>query len=162
MSTCPSHGYYVNVNGCPDCNQPRTDAVRSRRRVETAEYGAFATRIIAGYRRRVGVAGDIGALRGLVELRTELDTAIMAAGNQLHAAGYSYAELATALGVSRNAVYERFGPGRNKGWCAECYETLTAYGVCPQCDPHLLGPVDADAPTGQLDETAPGWEWSKG
>lgn len=80
-----------------------------KRRKETAEYGAFARRIIAGYRRRVGVAGDIGSLAGLVDLRAELDTAITEAGRDLVAGGHSYADLAAALGVTKSAAYQRFG-----------------------------------------------------
>ena len=76
---------------------------------ETAEYGAFARRIIAGYRRRVGTAADIGSLRGLVDLRAELDAAINDAGRDLVAAGYTYADLADALGVTRSAAFQRFG-----------------------------------------------------
>jgi hypothetical protein len=76
---------------------------------ETSEYGAFARRIIAGYRRRVGTAADIGSLKGLVDLRAELDTAITTAGRELHAAGHSYADLADALGVTKAAAYQRFG-----------------------------------------------------
>lgn len=83
---------------------------RPKRHRETSEYGAFARRIIAGYRRRVGTAADLGSLKGLVDLRAELDTAITAAGRELHAAGYSYADLADALNVTKSAAVQRFGP----------------------------------------------------
>lgn len=91
--------------------------VRTNRRVdgapkrvkETAEYGAFARRIIAGYRRRVGTAADLGSLKGLVDLRAELDAAITAAGRDLVGAGYTYTDLADTLGVTRSAAYQRFG-----------------------------------------------------
>lgn len=113
---------------------------RSGRRVETEEYGAFASRIIAGYRRRVGVTGDIGALRGLVDLRAELDTAIRAAGAQLHAAGYTYADLADALNITKASAYDRFGPTQRRDWCLRCYATLDN-GACPDCDLTELVPA---------------------
>ena len=76
--------------------------------VEASEFGKFAVRVLRAYSRRVGVQADIGALTDLVALRAQVDEAITVAVRQLHAAGYSWTEIATELGVTRQAARQRY------------------------------------------------------
>ena len=75
--------------------------------VETPQYAAFVRRAIAGYARRVG-AGDVEALPGLVELLDVVNDAITDAVTGLRAFGYSWADIANRLGVTRSAAHERW------------------------------------------------------
>ena len=76
--------------------------------VENDEYGAFARRIITGYARRVA-GGDVEALPAMVALSAHLDDAIGQAVTGLRAFGYSWAEIGTRLGLTRQAVQQRWG-----------------------------------------------------
>lgn len=82
---------------------------RRRRYVETDDFGAFASRIVRAYGRRVG-AGDLEALGQLVALRADLDDAITTAVHELNGASwrYSWAQIADQLGITRQSAYERF------------------------------------------------------
>lgn len=60
------------------------------------------------YARRVA-AGDIDALADMTGLAAELDEAIAQAVIGLWKAGYSWAEIAARLGVSRQAAQQRWG-----------------------------------------------------
>jgi hypothetical protein len=71
-------------------------------------YLAFVRRSIAAFARRAE-SGDTDALEGLLALESELRTAITSAGAALHAAGYSWAEIAQTTGASRQAAQARFG-----------------------------------------------------
>jgi hypothetical protein len=68
---------------------------------------AFLGRLCRAMIRRA-VAGDLGALRALVDLRREVDAAITAAGVALHDGGHSYTTLGQELGVTRQSARERF------------------------------------------------------
>ncbi|NES26273.1 hypothetical protein GCE86_27630 [Micromonospora terminaliae] len=84
---------------------------RSRRRrevVENDQFAAFARRIIRAHGRRVAT-GDVEALRDLVALSTNLDDAIGEAVIGLRAFGYSWAEIGSRLGISRQAAQQRWG-----------------------------------------------------
>ena len=81
---------------------------RSRPVVENDDFGAFARRIVAAYGRRVA-AGDPDALRALVALGSDVDAAIGAGVAGLRAAGYSWADIAGRLGMSRQAAQQRWG-----------------------------------------------------
>jgi hypothetical protein len=94
---------------------PRPDTVkagltqeRSRRRVENDEYSAFVRRILRAYSRRVG-DGDVEALAPMLGLAEEIDTAIAEAVKSLRACGYSWAEIGSRLGISRQAAQQRWG-----------------------------------------------------
>lgn len=70
-------------------------------------------RMIRAHRKRVAT-GDAEDLRDLVRLRDELDAAINDSAKALHdgtddAPGLSWTEIATVLGVSRQAARQRFG-----------------------------------------------------
>ncbi len=90
-------------------NTDKARLSRNRRRdvVENDEYAAFARRIVRAYARRVA-AGDIEALAAMVDLAGELDTAIHHAVLGLHEYGYSWTEIATRLGISRQAARQRW------------------------------------------------------
>jgi hypothetical protein len=85
---------------------------RRRRVVENDEYAAFIRRAIAAHARRVA-AGDVEALRHLVGLSADLDTALVDAVTGLRAFGYSWADIGTRLGISRQAAQQRWGGERD-------------------------------------------------
>lgn len=76
--------------------------------VENKEFAAFARRIIRAHARRVA-AGDVEALADLVALAAQIDDAIGEAVNGLHTFGYSWAEIARPLGVTKQAAHVRWG-----------------------------------------------------
>jgi hypothetical protein len=90
-----------------DVNQPLTPKRRSRL-VENDEYAAFVRRVLRGYSRRVA-DGDIEAITAMVATANHLDTAIRDAITGLRAIGYSWADIAMRLGVTRQAVQQRWG-----------------------------------------------------
>ena len=81
---------------------------RRRRSVENDEYASFARRVILAYARRVA-AGDIDALADMTGLASELYDAISQAVIGLREAGYSWAEIAVLLCVTRQAAQQRDG-----------------------------------------------------
>jgi hypothetical protein len=83
-------------------------AKRPRRVVENDEYAAFIRRVIRAYARRIA-SGDIEALADMTTLAGDLDHAITEAVTGLRACGYSWAEIARPLGVSRQAAQQRWG-----------------------------------------------------
>jgi hypothetical protein len=76
-----------------------------RRAVENDEYGAFARRILRAYSRRAP-DGDVEALSLMTGLADELNAAIAEAVAGLRARGYSWAEIGSRLGVSRQAAQQ--------------------------------------------------------
>jgi hypothetical protein len=81
---------------------------RRRRPVENDEYAAFVRRVIRGHARRVA-AGDVDALADMTGLSAELDDAITQAVTGLRNIGYSWAEIAARLDVTRQAAQQRWG-----------------------------------------------------
>ena len=81
---------------------------RRRRVTENDEYAAFALRVLRGWARRVA-AGDVDAIADMAAATRELDQAIRAAVSGLRGAGYSWAEIAARLGVTRQAAQQRWG-----------------------------------------------------
>jgi hypothetical protein len=81
---------------------------RRRRVVENDEYAAFLRRVIAAYSRRVAT-GDIEAITDLASLADQVDTAIRDAITGLRVTGYSWADIAARLGVTRQAAQQRWG-----------------------------------------------------
>jgi predicted transcriptional regulator len=76
--------------------------------VENDEFAAFARRVIRAYARRVA-SGDIEALATMATLSTDLDNAIAEAVSGLRSFGYSWAEIARPLGITRQAAQQRWG-----------------------------------------------------
>lgn len=88
-----------------------TPAVPQQKRrdvVENDAFAAFARRIIRAHGRRVAT-GDVEALRDLIALSSVIDDAIGEAVIGLRAFGYSWAEIGSRLGISRQAAQQRWG-----------------------------------------------------
>ncbi|WP_369819687.1 hypothetical protein [Actinoplanes sp. TFC3] len=102
--------FYVNqaLTLNPADNESRPLKPRRRVVVENDEYAAFVRRIIRAYARRVAT-GDVEALRDMVGLSTLLDDSIGDAVKGLRTHGYSWAEIADRLGISRQAAHQRWG-----------------------------------------------------
>ncbi|WP_248966186.1 hypothetical protein [Sphaerisporangium perillae] len=79
-----------------------------RRVVENDEYAAFLRRVIRAYGRRIA-AGDVEALADAVVLIEELDAVIGRAVTGLRTHGYSWADIARPLTISRQAAQQRWG-----------------------------------------------------
>jgi hypothetical protein len=76
--------------------------------VENGEYAAFARRVLRAYARRIAT-GDVEALTLMLGLSAEIDTAISQAVTGLRAFGYSWAEIGSRLGITRQAAQQRWG-----------------------------------------------------
>ncbi len=87
-------------------NQPSKP--RRRDVVENDEYAAFVRRIIRAHAKRVAT-GDVEALTDMVGLSTLLDEAITDAVTGLRSHGYSWADIGSRLGISRQAAQQRWG-----------------------------------------------------
>jgi len=79
--------------------------------VENDAYAAFARRVLRAYARRVAT-GDIEALHDLTDLADQVETAIRVAVIGLRDTGYSWAEIAARLGITRQAAHQRWGGDR--------------------------------------------------
>ena len=76
--------------------------------VENDEYAAFARRVLRAYARRVA-DGDVEALTLMLGLSAEIDDAITQAVDGLRGFGYSWAEIGSRLGITRQAAQQRWG-----------------------------------------------------
>ena len=83
-------------------------AHRRRDVVENDAYAAFARRIVRAYARRVA-DGDVEALTLMLGLSAEIDDAIAQAVGGLRGFGYSWAEIGSRLGITRQAAQQRWG-----------------------------------------------------
>ena len=94
-------------------NTVKRPLTRNRRRdvVENDAYAAFARRIVRAHGRRVAT-GDIEALADLMRLAADIETAIREAVIGLRDFGYSWADIATRLGITRQAAQQRWGGER--------------------------------------------------
>jgi hypothetical protein len=82
---------------------------------ENSEYAAFARRVLRAYGRRIA-AGDVESLTPMISLADDINDAITWAVHGLRAAGYSWAEIGSRLGVTRQASQQRWGrPGGAAG-----------------------------------------------
>jgi hypothetical protein len=88
-------------------NEPLTSKRRSRV-VENDEYAAFLRRVIRAYSRRIA-AGDIEAITTMAALADELDNATRQAITGLRHWGYSWADIAMRLGITRQGAQQRWG-----------------------------------------------------
>jgi len=86
----------------------RLTSRRRRRVTENDEYAAFARRVLRAWACRVA-AGDIDAIGDLAAAARELDDALRNAVTGLRSKGYSWAEIAARLGVTRQAAQQRWG-----------------------------------------------------
>jgi hypothetical protein len=92
----------------PDSVKNTLTPNRAGRAVENDEYAAFARRVLRAYARRVA-GGDVEALILMFGLAAEIDTAITEAVKGLRAFGYSWAEIGSRLGITRQAAQQRWG-----------------------------------------------------
>lgn len=82
---------------------------RNQRRVENHDYAAMLTRMLRSYRIRIA-EGDIEDLAEFVRLVDHANTLLrLAALDVKEAGGYSWAEVAAPLGITRQAAYQRWG-----------------------------------------------------
>jgi hypothetical protein len=105
----------ASKNTVKDALTPHLPARQSRRSaragapvVENDAYSAFLRRAIRAAGRRVG-NGDVDGLVDLLALAGELDRAIDSAVRGLREGGYSWGEIASRLGVTRQAAQQRWG-----------------------------------------------------
>jgi hypothetical protein len=88
-------------------NKPLTPK-RQTRVVENDEYAAFLRRVIRGYSRRIA-AGDIEAIGVMAALADHLEDATRQAITGLRQIGYSWADIALRLGITRQGAQQRWG-----------------------------------------------------
>ncbi len=98
-------------------NKPLTPKHRTRV-IENDEYAAFLRRVIAAYSRRVA-AGDIEAIADMAALADYLDDATRQAITGLRARGYSWADIAARLGITRQGAQQRWGTDTSGGNLAD-------------------------------------------
>ena len=106
---------------------------RRKRITENDDYAAFVRRAIAAYSRRVAT-GDIDALEGMAALSADLDTAIAHAVTALRTQhGYSWADIGTRLGITRQAAQQRWGtiPGTTTSSPVTTTDSPSDAGSCP-------------------------------
>jgi hypothetical protein len=90
-------------------NTALTAKRRPRPVVENDAYTAFTRRVLAAHGRRIGRDGDVDALAQLVNLGDDIETAVQDAVTGLRGYGYSWAEIARRLGITRQAAQQRWG-----------------------------------------------------
>ena len=96
---------------CPDCPSGVNKSLTAKRRyraVENDEYAAFLRRVIRAYSRRVA-DGDIEAITTMAHLADHLEDATRQAITGLRAFGYSWADIALRLGITRQGAQQRWG-----------------------------------------------------
>jgi hypothetical protein len=99
----------ANRPGEQKSGQRSSRPTRGRRTpVENTDYAAFAARVIRAHARRIA-EGDVEGLAELVDLAHELDAATQTAVDGLRTFGYSWTEIATRLGATRQAAHQRWG-----------------------------------------------------
>jgi hypothetical protein len=81
---------------------------RRYRVVENDEYAAFLRRVIAAYSRRVA-SGDIEAITAMAAMAGHLQDATRQAITGLREIGYSWADIAMRLGITRQGAQQRWG-----------------------------------------------------
>jgi hypothetical protein len=100
--------YATRPAACTSCvNKPLTPK-RPYRVVENDEYAAFLRRVIRAYSRRVA-AGDIEAITDMARLAGDLEDATRQAIGGLRQSGYSWADIALRLGITRQGAQQRWG-----------------------------------------------------
>ena len=81
---------------------------RRREDVENDAYLVFVARVITAAGKRVAT-GDVDALPDLAQLSADLDAALITAVQGLREFGYSWEQIASWLGVTRQAAQQRWG-----------------------------------------------------
>jgi hypothetical protein len=99
---------HPDASDSPDTVKATLTSNRPARLVENDEYAAFARRVLRAYARRVA-DGDVEAFTLLLGLSAEIDTAIAWAVTGLKESGYSWTEIGSRLGITRQAAWQRWG-----------------------------------------------------
>ncbi len=86
----------------------REREVRRRDEVENDTYLVFVARVIKAAGKRIA-QGDVDSLPDLAALTQDLDTALITAVRGLREFGYSWEQIASRLGVTRQAAQQRWG-----------------------------------------------------
>ena len=81
---------------------------RRREDVENDAYLVFVARVITAAGKRVAT-GDVEALPDLARLAADRDAALSTAVRGLREFGYSWEQIASRLGVTRQAAQQRWG-----------------------------------------------------
>lgn len=89
-------------------NTGLTPKRRTRPVVENDDYAAFTGRVIAAQGRRIAT-GDVDGLADLIALEDDLARALHTAVTGLRACGYSWADIADRIGITRQAAHHRWG-----------------------------------------------------
>jgi hypothetical protein len=111
----PLHAVSQLATTSPEAHSIGADTVkagltpkRPRRQIENDEYATFVRRILHAYGRRVG-DGDVEALGLMLGLAEEINSAVAEAVKGLRGHGYSWAEIGSRLGITRQAAQQRWG-----------------------------------------------------
>lgn len=88
---------------------PTRRRAKRRRTYEATDYVAFCRRIIRSAGKRVARDGDPADLAELVGMRDDVELAIAASVAGLRDCGYSWGQIGAELGLSRQAVQQRYG-----------------------------------------------------
>lgn len=75
--------------------------------VENSDFAAFARRIMRALARRAG--GDVDLLPQLRRVQDDVDLLMREAVARCRTEGYSWAEIAARLGITRQAAHQRYG-----------------------------------------------------
>jgi hypothetical protein len=100
--------YATRPAACASCVKKPLTPKRPYRVVENDEYAAFLRRVIRAYSRRIA-DGDIEAIAAMNRLATDLEDATRQAITGLRGFGYSWADIAMRLGITRQGAQQRWG-----------------------------------------------------
>jgi hypothetical protein len=107
----------------------RLTTKRRSRVVENDEYAAFLRRVIRAYSRRVA-AGDIEAITVMARLADDLEDATRQAITGLRTHGYSWADIAMRLSITRQGAQQRWGTSSTMT-SVTTIDGPSATGSCP-------------------------------
>ena len=99
---------HPDASDSPDTVKATLTPDRAPRVVQNDEYAAFARRVLRACARRVA-DGDVEALTLMLGLSGDVDDAIARAVTGLKESGYSWAEIGSRLGITRQAAQQRWG-----------------------------------------------------
>ena len=80
--------------------------------MENDEYAAFLGRVIRAYSRRVA-SGDIEAITTMANLAGHLEDATRQAITGLREVGYTWADIALRLGITRQGAQQRWADSKD-------------------------------------------------
>ena len=119
---------------------------RRYRITENDQYAAFLRRVIRAYSRRVA-SGDIEAITTMAALADDLEDATRHAITGLRAFGYSWADIAMRLGITRQGAQQRWGDTPRTRHGHQQHPALTGAARDPTTSPMLaLMPGTRQAP----------------